>query len=231
MVLIKMKQIVEFYQSLTPQVHSSIWITLFLLVVIIVIRIAMRHYTVEKPPHGVVLLVENFVAMMNDFTKNIIGKRWKSLAPYFLTIAIYLFVANISGLFGLMPPTTSLTVTLSLALITFALVQIFGIKTQGILGYLKGFAEPIPLLLPINILSEFASVLSLSFRLFGNILSGAILSTLLYSFLGGFAVLITPPVHLIFDIMFGLLQTVVFCMLSAVYIANKMPEEEVEYFD
>lgn len=227
----KMKQIIEFYQSLTPQVHASLWITLFLLIVIIIIRIAMRNYTADKPPKGIVSLVEGFVAMMNDFTKNIIGKRWKALAPYFVTIAIYLFVANISGLFGFTPPTTSLTVTLSLALITFTLVQIFGIKSQGIWGHLKGFTEPIPLLLPINILSEFASVLSLSFRLFGNILSGAILSTLLYSFLGGFAVLITPPIHLIFDIIFGLLQTLVFCMLSAVYIANKLPEEEVEYFD
>ncbi|MDD3171980.1 MAG: F0F1 ATP synthase subunit A [Bacilli bacterium] len=226
-----MKAIIEFYQGLTSQVQATIWVTLFLLLLIIFIRIKMKKYSAEEPPKGIVALAESFVGMMNDFTKNTIGKRWRSLAPYFITLAMFLFTANISGLFGFTPPTTSLTVTFTMALITFSLVQVYGVKSQGLLGHLKGFTEPIPLLLPINLISELSSVLSLSFRLFGNILSGAIITTLLYSFLGGFAVLVTPAFHALFDIAFGVLQTLVFCMLTAVYISNKLPEDEIENFE
>lgn len=222
-----MQGLVDFWKSLTPSIKSTIIITVVLLIFIIIIRIMMRNYDSTKPAKGLILFVEKFFKLMNNFTKEMMGKRWKIFAPYFITLAVFLFVANISGLFGLTPPTTSLTVTGTLAIITFLMIQIFGMVSTGPKQYLKDICTPIPMT-PMNIIGELAFPLSLMFRLFGNILSGAILTTLIYSFFGWLSVLITPGLHLIFDIGFGLIQTLVFVILSAVFIANKFSENEFE---
>jgi len=219
--------IIDFYNSLSPSIKSSLWITLILIVLIIILRISMRNYSADKPAKGIILLVEQFVGMMNNFSKEMFGKRWKSLAAYFVTLSVYLFVANISGLFGFTPPTVSLSVTLAMALITFFMIHFWGIKSAGFKGYLKGICNPIPMT-PLNIISEMATPISLSFRLFGNILSGSILLMLVYGFFGWIAVFVTPVFHAIFDVAFGLIQTLVFVMLTAVFIGNKLDESEFE---
>ncbi|MBQ6816956.1 MAG: F0F1 ATP synthase subunit A [Bacilli bacterium] len=219
--------IVEFYRSLTPAIQSTIWVTLFLILVIVLLRIKMRNYSADKPAKGIILLCESFVKMMNGFTKGMLGKRWRALAPYFITLGVFLFVANISGLFGFTPPTVSLSVTFSLGLITFFLIQIFGMKANGVGAHLKDLCSPV-LMAPMNIIGEIAVPVSLAIRLFGNILSGSILTILLYSFLGWAAVVITPPIHAIFDVVFGFIQTFIFVMLTAVNIGNKFSESEFE---
>ncbi len=218
---------IEFYKSLAPSIQATIWVTLILIVLIIILRLCMKNYSADKPAKGMILLVEQFIGMMNNFSKEMVGKRWRSLSPYFITLAIFLFTANISGLFGFTSPTSSLSVTLALSLITFFMIHFWGIRSAGIKKYLKGLADPIPMT-PLNIISEIAVPISLSFRLFGNILSGSIIMLLIYSFLGWLALLVTPAFHAIFDIGFGLIQTLVFVMLTAVFIGNKLDEEEFE---
>ncbi len=222
-----MQWLVDFWNSLTPSIKSTIIITIALLIFIVIIRILMRNYDSTKPAKGLILFVEKFVKLMNNFSKEMMGKRFKIFAPYFITLSVFLFVANISGLFGLTPPTTSITVTGTLALITFLMIQIFGIVSTGAKTYLKDLCTPIPMT-PMNIIGELAFPLSLAFRLFGNILSGAILTTLVYSFFGWLSIIITPPLHLVFDIGFGLIQTLVFVILSADFIDNKFRENEFE---
>lgn len=222
-----MEKIVEFYNSLAPSIQSSIWITLILVLLIIMLRIKMRNYTADKPAKGIILFVESFIKMMNNFAKGMVGKRWRALAPYFITIAIFIFVSNISGLFGFTPPTVSLSVTLTLALMSFFIIQFSGIKSTGLVNYLKGFASPAPMT-PLNIISECVVPVSLSIRLFGNILSGSVLITLIYGFFGWFALLVSPVLHAIFDVAFGLIQTLVFVMLTAVFIGNKLDDSEFE---
>lgn len=219
--------IIDFYKSLSPSTQSIIWVTLFLLIVIILLRIMLRDYSADKPAKGITLICESFVKMMNGFTKEMLGKRWRALAPYFISLAIYIFVANISGLFGFTPPTVSLSVTFALGMVTFFLIQIFGIKANGVKGYVKDLCSPV-VMTPMNIISEISVPISLGVRLFGNILSGSIISILLYSFLGWFAVLITPPVHALFDVLFGFIQTFIFLMLTAVNIGNKFSENDFE---
>lgn len=219
--------IIDFYKSLSPSTQSIIWVTLFLLIVIILLRIMLRDYSADKPAKGITLILESFVKMMNGFTKEMLGKRWRALAPYFISLAIYIFVANISGLFGFTPPTVSLSVTFALGMVTFFLIQIFGIKANGVKGYVKDLCSPV-VMTPMNIISEISVPISLGVRLFGNILSGSIISILLYSFLGWFAVLITPPVHALFDVLFGFIQTFIFLMLTAVNIGNKFSENDFE---
>lgn len=219
--------IVNFWNSLSVQIQGTIMITVFLLVLIIILRIMMRNYTADKPAKGIILFVEKFIKLMNNFSKEMMGKRWKFFAPYFIALSVFLFLANIAGLFGITPPTTSITVTGTLAIITFLFIQTFGIISTGPKQYLKDLCSPIPMT-PMNIVSEFAFPLSLTFRLFGNILSGVILTTLIYTFLGGFAIIVTPALHAVFDIGFGLIQTLVFVILSAVFIANKFSENEFD---
>ena len=219
--------IIEFYKSLAPSIKSTIWITLILIVILVLLRIKMRNYSADKPAKGIILICESFVKMMNGFTKAMLGKQWKALAPYFITLATFLFVANISGLFGFTPPTVSLSVTFSLGLVTFLLIQGFGIKTNGLKSHIKDLCSPI-LMTPMNIIGEVAVPVSLAIRLFGNILSGSILTILIYSFLGWASVIITPPIHAIFDVVFGFIQTFIFVMLTAVNIGNKFSESEFE---
>lgn len=163
--------------------------------------------------------------------REMIGRPYRKVAPYITTLAIFLFVANISGLFGLTPPTASVSVTLTLGIMTFVIVQFTGIKSQGILGYLKGYVDPNPLFLPINLIGELATPISLGLRLFGNILSGAVIMGLVYSILGWMAVGVAPALHCYFDIFSGFIQTLVFCTLTTVFIAGKLPDEEVDYFE
>ena len=221
--------IIDFYKSLAPSIKASIWITLILIVLIVVLRIYMEKtkYSADKPAKGIILFVEDFIALMNNFSKEMVGKRWRALSPYFISLSVFLFTANISGLFGFTPPTVSLSVTLALSLITFFMTHFWGIKSSGIKKYLKGLADPLPMA-PLNIISEIAVPISLSFRLFGNILSGCILMLLLYGFFGWLALLVTPALHAVFDIGFGIIQTLVFVMLTAVFIGNKLDESEFE---
>ncbi|HOI46238.1 MAG TPA: F0F1 ATP synthase subunit A [Bacilli bacterium] len=222
----------EFYTSLSPNIRSSILITVILVVFILVVNRKLKNHDATKTPTGIVLIAELLVDMINNFTKDIMGKSWKKYAAYILTLAMFLFFANISGLLGLYPPTANVAITVSLGLVTFAMIQYSGFKNNGFKNYLKSLADPSPLMLPLNIIGEIVVPFSLGFRLFGNILSGSILLALIYGMfeamnIGLVAPFVTPIFHAVFDIFFGLIQTAVFIILTMVFISSKMPEEEI----
>ena len=219
------------FRNISPSIKSSMIITFILAIILIIIGIKLRKYKVTDEPKGLIIVIEWLVETMNDMTKSTIGKRYKKLAPYLTTIAIMLFVYNISGLFGFRPPTASVSVTFAFSITTFVLVEFYGIRSQGIKKHLKGYLDPIPLFLPMNIISDIAIPISLGLRLFGNILSGVVIMALVYTVLGWAALAISPVLHLYFDLFSGFIQTLVFCMLTLVFIAGKLPDEEVEYFD
>lgn len=220
-----MNKIWEYYVNLSPSIKGTIILTIILLILLIIINFKLRNHSATKTPTGIILVIEWLVDSINNFTKGMMGKYWKLYAPYFLFLAIFIFTANISGLIGLTPPTSSLSVTLTLGFVTFFIIQYTGIKTRGMIAYLKDFVSPYPFLLPLNIISTVVVPFSLGFRLFGNIMSGAIILSLFYLFLDWIAVIVTPPLHAIFDIAFGLIQTFVFMMISAMFISGQLPEE------
>lgn len=134
---------------------------------------------------------------------------------------VFIFISNTSGLFGLRPPTADYGTTLALALITFVLIQFSAFKTKK-LGVIKELFEPIPILFPINLIGEFATPLSMSLRLFGNIMAGTIMMALWYGLLPVFAKLGIPAfLHVYFDLFSGAIQTFVFAMLTMTFIADK----------
>ena len=160
------------------------------------------------------------------------GKTRDRLVPFIGTLAVYLACANLFGLLGFTPPTSDYNVTLALAIITFVMTQYYGLKTNGLGGYIKGYFEPMPLLVPLNIIGELANPISLSFRLFGNILSGGIILGLIYGAfeglgrIGWIAPIITPVFHAYFDVFSGLIQTFIFIMLTMVFVGGNLPEKE-----
>ena len=116
------------------------------------------------------LAVETVVGGLHNFFYDLLGEEGKRYIPYLMTVGIYIAVANMIGLFGLKSPTKDVGVTGALALMSIVLIEYSGVHAKGMKGFLKSFAEPIPLMLPMNILEIFIRPLSLCMRLFGNIL-------------------------------------------------------------
>jgi F-type H+-transporting ATPase subunit a len=205
-------------------IHDTlVWSFLIVAIVSIFVIFASNKIKNTKPtdkPKGIVLIMEIIVRTMNNFTKDNMGKNNVGFAPYLTTILVFILLANISGLFGLTPPTSDYNVTLALAILTAVQIQFFAIKTHGIKSYFKGFFEPFALMLPMNLIDIVATPLSMSFRLFGNILSGVLIMGLVYSGLGYVAPILTPVLHAYFDLFAGVLQSYIFLMLTAVFISG-----------
>jgi len=206
-------------------IHDSIfnlWIVIIALSIFaFIVNKKIKEADVNKKPTGFLNIVEILVESIHNLVRDTMGEENMKFAPYIFTIMVFLGVANLLGLIGLTPPTSDYSVTFSLALITFFMTQIMAFKTSGGFGgYLKGFTEPMAFLTPINVIGEFGNLISLSFRLFGNIMSGGIIMALLYNALGYFAPLVTPVLHGYFDVFSGLLQTFIFGMLTMIFIGN-----------
>lgn len=177
-----------------------------------------------KRPKGIVLVVETGVEMIYNYMKSIMPSKFeKNYYPYFAMLFCYLLISNISGLFGFDSPTSNYSITLTMTAITFILIQYNAIKKKGIGHYVKDVVWP-----PTNILSTLSPLISISFRIFGNILSGTILMSLVYqftTFLSSFFLpvnflgpIIAPVLHAYFDVFAGVIQTVVFVTLSSILI-------------
>ena len=192
----------------------------------------------EKPT-GLGVLVEFYVDWINSMCKELLGSRWKRYAPFIGTLGIVIFISNISGLVGLTPPTANLFVTLGIGLLAGFHFHFIGIRHNGLKNYIKTtYMEPSPIMSPLNVISELLTPISLSLRLFGNILSGSVIMALLYNailgIVGGLSPIlgiavtgvVAPAFHAIFDIFFGAIQTFVFMLLTTVFISSKLPDEE-----
>lgn len=219
---------------LHDSVINSLAITLVISIFAIIVGSKLKKVDPSKKPTGIQNVVEMLVETIGGLVTNTMGagKTRDFLMPYIGTLAIYLACANLIGLLGFTPPTSDFNVTLALAMITFVMTQYYGLKTNGLGGYIKGYFEPMAFLVPLNIIGEIANPISLSFRLFGNILSGGIIMGLIY---GGFASLgkigwiapiITPIFHAYFDVFAGLIQTFIFIMLTMVFVGGNLPENE-----
>ena len=214
------------YTGLPDQVISSIIITIVLSIIFIIVGSKIKKVKPEdKTPVWLIPFII-LVDLINKMTKENVGKFWKAYAPYFLTLAIFLCVSNISGIFGLSSPTSYLLVNAALAIITFFIIQVTGIVSNGIKNYSKSFFEPVFLLFPINLIGEVTLPVSLALRLMGNIMSGAVLSKIIFGLLGWFAIPFLPIYNAIFDIFFGVVQTAVFLLLTIIFTGNKVKDED-----
>lgn len=132
------------------------------------------------------------------------------------TLFIFIFAANLSGFVpGVEPPTAALETDLALALVVFAAVLGWGVRRHGLLGYLKTYAQPNLLVLPLNLLEAVTRVVSMTVRLFGNIMSGMFVSAVVL----GLAGLLVPIPFMALELLTGLIQAYIFTVLAMVFIA------------
>lgn len=206
----------------------TVWITTTHVCVLIVFLIlgifalcanrAMKH--ASDVPTGFQNVVEIIVEMLDNMVKGTMGKSASKFANYIGTIFIFIFISNISGLLGLRPPTADYGVTLPLGVMTFAIIHFNKFKYQKVSGVIKGLCEPWPFWAPINIIGDVAVPISLSLRLFANVLSGTVMMALVYGLLKWFSVFWPAALHVYFDLFSGAIQTYVFCMLTMTYVAD-----------
>ena len=166
---------------------QTLWITtthVCVLIVFLIISafcIAAGHMVkrAKEVPTGFQNVVELIVEMLDKMTAGVMGRHAVRYRNYIGTIFIFILFSNISGLFGLRPPTADYGVTFGLAIISFTLIRYNELKYQKLSGVLKNLCDPWPIWAPINIIGNLAVPVSLSLRLFANILSGTAIMALL----------------------------------------------------
>lgn len=170
-------------------------------------------------PNLVQVVGELIIGIFYDLTEDALGKELgKKYAPLICALFMFLFLCNWLGIIPhLEEPTKDLNTPLSYGIMGFVLAHHAGIKAKGLKTYLKDYCEPMFIMAPLNVIGELAKVISISFRLFGNIMGGSII-ILVVSYLT--FNLVTPPfLNAFFGAFVGTIQAFVFTMLTLVYIA------------
>ncbi len=195
----------------------SQWVVIFIALILSV----LYSRSVKKNPGKVQTVMEMGVEFLSKIVEENIGPGTQQFVPYIGSLAIYLFMLNMTGLFGIKPATSNFSVALGFAIISFVVIQTYAIKKEGIGGYLKGFVSPVAFLLPINLMERIMLPISLALRLFGNIFAATIIMELIYSITDFSLILgigIPIPFHAYFDIFDGTLQMIIFVMITMIQI-------------
>lgn len=203
-----------------PVPESCVITWVIMAVLVILCKIFVRN--LKTVPTGAQHLIEMLITWLNNFFVDIMGQKGKKYLPFLETLIIYIGVSNVIGLFGLRPPTKDLNVTAGLAIMSIIYIQYCGIKEKGVKRWLRSFKEPMPLLLPINIMELIIKPLSLCMRLFGNVLGAFVIMELVKLCIPVGVPLI---LSLYFDVFDGLIQAYVFVFLTSLFMAEAMEEE------
>ena len=218
-------------------------LVIMLIIILLAIYIGIRAHFQDplKKPKGLLHLTEIGVSYFDNFVKDLTGSALPNFGGFIMGVACYLFLAFIFGLTGLPSPVTYMAVPLSLGLTTFLLIHLISARYTKI-AYFKRYIDPMPVFLPVNLLSMWAPLLSLTLRLFGNAVAGWALLTIvevalrdlsasIFSFVpAGWNEVFLAPIplavlHAYFDLFSGLIQTIVFISLTAIFIGQEIPEE------
>ena len=187
----------------------------------------------EKIPKGKQAFAEKAVLMIDGLVDSTMGEGCRAFSPYIMTLMMSSLFGSLASLFWMRPVTADLNTTLGWALITFFLITYNKIRYNGIGGYLKGFLEPVFVMAPLNVLGEVATPVSMSFRHFGNMAGGLVITTLIMGALKVLsnAVLGFLPVPLLqiglpgvlslyFDCFTACMQAFIFSMLTMAYVGD-----------
>ena len=201
-----------------------------------------RNLSVKNPSKKQ-LAAEKLVDLVNNLIDETMGIPWRSFAPYIGTLFAFSFCSSMSSLFTLRPPTADLSATVAMALITFVMIQFYFFKYKGFFGFFKRFTEPLWIITPLNLVSEIANPVSMSFRHFGNIAAGMVVTSLIYAglvSLSSFVLQIIPStfiqsipifqvglpavLSIYFDVFTSFMQAYIFCMLTMVFVSGTAEE-------
>ncbi len=210
---------------------SHVCILIVMLVIIgfaIAANIAMKR--ASEVPSGFQNVVELIVEKLDGMINGTMGKNAVKFRNYIGTVFIFILLSNISGLLGLRPPTADYGVTLPLGLMTFVLIHFNTFRHHKLKEIWVDKCSPLPpwlpIWLPINLIGDIAVPISLSLRLFANVLSGVVMMALVYGLIGKLALIWPAFLHVYLDIFSGAIQTYVFCMLTMTYITNAIGDSD-----
>lgn len=206
--------------GITINLTESIIVQWFVIAILLVVVLVLTRNLKVVPETKRQAAAEWIVEFFRDTVDGTMGTKYKAYRSYIAALFCFIMINNLMGLLGLRNPTADVSVTGAFAVITFFLVQYNKGKTGKFKGYMKSFVEPLPFMLPFNIIGEFANPLSLTLRLFGNMVAGTVIGALIYFALGNFAILVPAVASLYFDIFSAVMQAYIFIMLSMSYISS-----------
>lgn len=208
---------------ITETIYNTWFIMLFLTVIAVIVRIKMNKFT-DVPTTRFQNAVEAIVEAMDNFITSTMGEKYAFFGNWFFGVFFFILCSNLCGLLAVRPPTADLATTATLGFSTWFMIHLSGVIGQK--GeYFKGYLYPFPVFLPMNIMGAFAPAISLSFRLFGNILGGLIIMGMVYSMFPWYLRIGVPAVlHIYFDLFSGCLQAFIFTILSMTFIRDKLPD-------
>ena len=219
---------------------SIVIITVTIVLLLLYVNKKLKEFDPLSKPKGIVLLVMMGAQILDKMVKEKTNERVaKYLTPYFMSVIVYIFLANIAGLFSLECPTSNFSVTVTLAFITCVLIEYYSAKERGMKGYAKSWFEPFAPMVIVNVLSKISTLASLSLRLFGNIVAGSVLMSVIYQMLASISglipvigklnvvgIVVAPVLHFYFDLFSGAMQAYIFTMLSVSFIGKELPQEK-----
>lgn len=201
-------------------VSESVTVTWVIMAVLLLLSVWLTHdLKVEGKLSKRQLLLETGVSFLQNFFDGILGQEGRKYIPYLMSVVIYIGLSNIIGIFGFTPPTKDLNVTAALSIISLVLIEYAGLHKRGAKGFLKSFAEPVPVILPINIMEVFIRPVSLCMRLFGNVLGSFVVMELIKLLCPLF---VPVPFTFYFDLFDGFIQAYVFVFLTALFIKESL---------
>lgn len=223
-------------------ITETIVIGWLIIVAVLLLCLWLTRDLKKVPEKKSQIVAEMLVDFVNKTVKETMGEKFMHFAPYIATLLIYAIFGALVSLLGLRSMTADFNVTLTWALMTFILITYYKFKTNGFLGYFKGYAKPMALMTPLNIISEVATPLSMAFRMFGNVSGGMVITGLLYAALGVLSKLVhlsfsigpiginltqlfIPAVlSVYFDLFSGCVQAYIFATLTMVYVSSAAEE-------
>jgi F-type H+-transporting ATPase subunit a len=208
-----------YWQSGWIKLNATIvftWVVMALLVLVSILitrRLTSDPKKISKSQN----ILEVVVISVRNQIRDISHQNPDRYLDFIGTLFIFIVVSNLLAVVpGFNPPTGSLSTTSGLAICVFFAVPIYGIGSLGLVGYLKQYLKPSPIMLPFNIIGEFSRILALAVRLFGNVMSGTMLVAILLAIIP----LLFPIVMQVLGLLTGFIQAYIFAVLAMVYIAS-----------
>ncbi len=200
-----------------PVPISRTVVTTWALMAVLALGCWMATRGFQVRPGALQAVIETVVGAIEDQLRAILNRDPTPFLPMLGTLFIFLLVANLSGVLpGVKAPTAAIETPAALTTVVFFSVHYYGVRVQGLGRYLKGYLRPNPMLLPLNVLSEFTRSFSLAMRLFGNIMSDELVLAIILALAG----LFVPIPFMAFAILVGIVQAYIFSVLAAVYIGG-----------
>jgi F-type H+-transporting ATPase subunit a len=211
-------------ETLAPNVPVQVSYAWLAMAILIGLSLAARFSLKKTAPTGIQNLLETIVGGLENFIVDIMGPEGRHYLSLIGTLFLFILVCNLEGLIpGFDSPTANINTTLALALVTFTATHYIGIKRHGF-AYIKHFMGPLwalaPLMLPIELISHFARVMSLTFRLFGNMVA----KHKLLLVLALLAPYIAPVPILGLGLLVAFVQALVFTLLTMLYLSGSVEE-------